>query len=292
MQDLTPDPGSYTSNLNALAVVRPLIAERLIEADRHRSDRLRTYLPGKRLAGLEQLYGYLHRLEAEYAAHDELSSLVFLVQRSTRDFETALEATLSAYQGVAADAMRDVMEIEYLFLDFAFHDNHQEEWLACDRGLRLRKYNPAKLRERLSAAGVSPFANEGWEPLDYRGHSESLHVMPHVPFVGARGIEPHPDSLFADVGFIEIFEHAGRFIEAAEILRHVRLGRSPNDFEALAPLDEFRDAQDRTREMLVMSMAMHQGPRVLAERLGREPTPAEVLRFVAEETKAKSPRAE
>lgn len=285
------DHPSYSAHLNALAESRPAVAARLMEAERHRTERLRTYLPGKRLAGLEQLYNYLRLLTAAYEEHDELSSLAFLVQRASRDFETALEATLSAYQGVAADAMRDVMEIEYLLLDFSINAEHASEWLSCDRRFRLRKYSPAKLRERLIAAGIQPFSSEGWEPIDYRAHSESLHVTPHVPLVGARGIEPRPNSFFADAGFIEMFEHARRFIRAAELLRHQRSGE-PEDFPQLAPLDDFFDAKARTSEMLVMGVAMLEGPRRLTERLGRLPTTAEMLKHVADEMRAKSPRAE
>lgn len=270
--------------------MRPAIAERLVEAERLREERLRMYLPGKRLEGLEQLYTYLQRLEAAYAEHDELSALTFLIQRARRDFETALEATLSAYQGVAADAMRDVMEIEYLLLDFGINPEHTAEWLGCDRKLRLRKYSPARLRERLIAGGVPPFSNEGWEPVDYRAHSESLHVTPHVPFIAGRGIEQHSHSFFADAGFIEMFEHAWRFIRAAERLRHLRDGE-PDDFPPLAPLDRFFDAKDRTGEMLVIGIAMLEGPRKLAKSLGRPPTTAEVLEHVASEVETKSPRA-
>jgi hypothetical protein len=132
---------------------------------------------------LQELFTYLDAIRDAYAADDELPKLAFLVARAIADFETALEATLSGYQGVAADAMRD--EIESLLLDFAVHPEHADEWLTRDRGVRLRKFSPAKVRDRLIAAGMPPFSDEGWEPADYRGHSESLHVTPRVRLVGA-----------------------------------------------------------------------------------------------------------
>ena len=269
----------------------PRIATKLREAEGHRAERLASRLHGARLAGLEQLFAYLELLERAYESEDDLKPLAFLIRRSARDFETALEATLSAYQGVAADAMRDVMEIEYLLLDFAAHPDHAAEWLTCDRQFRLREYSPAKLRERLSSAGVPPFSDEGWEPLDYRAHSESLHVTPAAPLVGARGIETQRDPFLADIGFIEMFEHASRFLRAAEILRYDRLGE-PDDFELLMPMDDFDDARARTGEMQVMIVAMLEGPRLLTQQLGRPPTTSEVLRYVRDEVATKSPRAE
>lgn len=251
----------YRDALEGLAATRPRITAKLREAEDRRTERLATYLDGRRLAGLEQLYAYVDRLEAAYEADDALRALSFLIRRAARDFETALEATLSAYQGVAADAMRDVMEIEQLLLDFATHEGHAQEWLECDRPLRLKKYSPAALRKRLVAAGVPPFSDDGWEPTDpYRSHSESLHVTPNVPVVGARGLESQPDSLLADAGFIEIFEHAWRFLRAAEMLRHVQAGHGPEGFELLLPMDDFFDAKGRTGEMLVIMTAALGGP--------------------------------
>ncbi len=287
---MTDETSSYAQTLDQLRATRPAIGARLQEAEQNRANRLKSYVSGRRLEGLEELNVYLERLERAYEEEDELASLSFLVRRATRDFETALEATLSGYQGVAADAMRDVMEIEYLLLDFAVHEDHAAEWLTSDRQLRLRKYGPAKLRDRLKAAGLPPFADESWEPVDYKAHSESLHVNPQEPFVGARGLESFADSWFADIGFIEMFEHAWRFLQAAEMLRHIRLGRT-DKFEPLAWMDTFHDARDRTREMQVIIIAMIEGPQRLAERLGREPNPAEVLQYVADEVRAKSPRA-
>jgi hypothetical protein len=287
------DPeADYSVALQRLADTRPRLARALQQAERLRTDRLRLYLPGKRLAGLEQLLRYLDALSKAYVSSGDLAKLVFLLQRVASDFETALEATLSGYQGVAADAMRDVMETEYLLLDFATHPDHADEWLSSDRDARLRKFAPSKLRKRLIDAGIPPFSDDGWEPVDYRAHSESLHVSPQIPLVGARGIEPHPDgSMLSDAGFIEMFEHGWRFIQAAELLRFVHAGE-PADLLQLAPLDEFFDSRDRTREMLVIVVATLEGPSLLREKLGGEPTTAELLGHVKTELLTKSPRAE
>lgn len=283
-----PD-SSYASTLTKLAELRPRVSGRLVEAEQVRAKRLDTYLSGARLHGLEQLLTYLDTLRGAYAGNDALRSLVFLLDRATADVETALEATLSGYQGVAADAMRDVMEIEYLLLDFATTPGHADRWRAADRKARLREFAPSKVRDRLVASGLPPFGDEGWEAVDYRAHSEALHVTPSQPPIGSRGMEPSAsDSMWADAGFIEMFEHGWRFIRAAELLRMSHIGA--DSMEPLAPLDAFFDARDRTREMLKMLMALYEAPAVLHTKLGREPSPVEVLKHVRTALITKSPR--
>ncbi len=233
---------------------------------------------GRRLAGLEELLLYLEAIGAAYRNHDELRKLAFLVSRAVADFETALEATLSGYQGVAADSMRDVMEIEYLVLDFATTPGNASEWLTCSRRVRLGKFAPAKIRARLIVAGLPPFGDPEWEAIDYRAHSESLHVTPRALPIAVRGIEPEPGSLLADAGFIEIFEHGWRLIRALELLRMAHVGET--EMEPLRPLAKFFDTHQRTGEMLVIMIAMFEAPAVLRKKLGRDPTPSDVLKHV------------
>jgi hypothetical protein len=67
---------------------------------------------------------------------------------------------------------------------------------------------------------------------------------------------------------------------------------APNDYIALAPRDDFDAAYERTREMQVLLLAFFEGSPALRQRLGREPTKQEVLRYVTEAVLAKSPRAQ
>ncbi|KIZ17579.1 hypothetical protein [Streptomyces natalensis] len=73
----------------------------------------------------------LHSLHGSYSTPEtpELSKLAFIVERTHADFMTALEATLSGYFSVASDAMRDVLEIQYLLMDFAINPGHADDWL-------------------------------------------------------------------------------------------------------------------------------------------------------------------
>lgn len=186
--------------------------------------------------------------------------------------------------------MRDVMEIEYLLLDFVVHPDHIVRWLEGDRRTRLREFQPDTIRTRLREAGLPPYSDEDWEPLDYRAHNEALHVTPQVPLLSARGIEADPEgSMLSDAGFIEMFRHGWQLLRALEMLLIAR-NLQPARSEPLVPLDDFLDARDRTGEMQVIIIAMIEGPAVLHKKLGREPTVSEVLKYMAEAVKTKSPR--
>ncbi|MFE3318161.1 hypothetical protein [Nocardia sp. NPDC059195] len=279
----------YSELLPNLQGSRPLLAQALILAERRRSERLAKLFEGARLRGLEQLFTYLRAAEKAYAETPTISGVAFLIERIRADYQTALEATLSGYQGVAADAMRDVMEIEYLLLDFAADPGSVDEWLNADDRLMRSRYRPVKVRERLRDHGVGPFANDDFEPIDYKAHSESLHVNPRRSPVAARGPEPLSDPVpfYGDFGFIEMFEHGRRILMAIEILRVVAMGL-PDDYDPLTPRDEFDDAHARTHQMQLMMVGFIQGPAVLRERLGREPTSADLLRYVAGEVATES----
>jgi hypothetical protein len=285
------DVPAYQDSLSTLAVSRPLIARSLRLAEERRAQRLAGYLDGMRFAGLEQLRTYLDAAVESFAAVPALADLAFLVSRVRADFETALEATLSGYQGVASDAMRDVMEIEGLLLDFATHPGNAAEWIKADRRMLIRKYGPAAVRDRLKAADVAPYSNEGFEPVDYQAHSAALHVTPGRTMPNDRGPEaPNLPSLFADLGFMEMFEHGHRILLAIELTRIIGLG-FPDDYTPLTPRDDFDAAHERTQEMQVFMIGFVQGPQVLRKELGREPTASEVLEYVADEVRSKSPRA-
>jgi hypothetical protein len=284
---------AYEESLESLDQTRPLVSRALIAVHERRTARLAMLLDGAGLRGLEQLHAYLYAAERAYVDLPAIEKLAILVARVRADFETALEATLSGYQGVASDSMRDVMEIETLLLDFAAHPDNIGEWLQNDPGVRRRKYQPVKVRTRLQEVGIEPFASDDYEPVDYQAHSEALHVSPVGTLTG-RGPEPPIDDAFpfvSDLGFIEMFQHGNRILTAIELLRVVSLRRDgQTDYVPLTARDEFDDAYGRTREMQVIVMALVQGPSILTAELGRQPTDAELLRYLAREIETKSPR--
>ena len=270
----------YLGLLDRLSDRLPRAAIALRKAAETRHDHLRDLLEGARLAGVNDLLHYLDRTAEYYDANEHLAKISFLVRRLIADFETALEATLSGYVGVATDAMRDVLEVEYLLFDFAIDPSHIDTWLA---GSDFNKFLPRVLRERLRKAGVAEFSSSVMENADYKAHSATLHVSPREAVIGQKGRAS--DSLEMDVGFWEIFEHAKRVLLALEACGLTLAGPEWTE-HATHPrpsLTRVADAHSRTQEMQSMYLAMLTGADLLKEQLGREPTTSELLRYVRDQ---------
>jgi len=122
----------YSELLGALAATHPRLSQALRKAQENRTSNLRFYLRGARLDGLEELHAYLTEVEQALAAAESGRKIAFLIQRAQADFDVALEATLSGYVSLAHDAMRDVMEIEFLLRDFAAEPANLDAWLTAN----------------------------------------------------------------------------------------------------------------------------------------------------------------
>jgi hypothetical protein len=269
----------YFGALAELRAIAPRAAAGLEQAAQTRLAGVTQLLGGARLAGVNDLLLYLDEMAARYDAHDELRRIAFLVRRFAADFETALEATLSSYVGVAADAMRDVLEVEYLLLDFATDPARLDLWLG---GSEPHSFQPRELRKRLRQAGVSEFTSSVLEGADYAAHSAALHVSPREPLIGRKGRASDP--LERDSGFWEMFEHGRRAAFALEACGLAFAGDGWNGREGEGPgLSRVADAHARTQEMQTMYVAMVTGPGVLREQLGREPTTHELLKYVRDQ---------
>lgn len=201
---------AYEQLVAQLAELRPRTAAALGDAEQRRQEQLRTYLGGARLAAVEELLVHLDALATAWEADTALTTLAFLPARLADDFETAVEATLSGYLAVAADAMRDVMEIENLLWDFSSEPPLVEQWLTADARTLRRQFSADAVRKRLHKAGVGRYRTSA-EAGDYRAHSASLHVTPssHRSTVTTKG-RVSTASFEGDVGFWEVFEHARR----------------------------------------------------------------------------------
>jgi hypothetical protein len=240
--------------LDELAACLPRLAITLQRAEQQRSQRTASLVRGARFKGIDELLCHLDGLVRAFADDPALRRIAFLIHRSRADFETATEASLSGYVSVAADAMRDVMEIENLLLDFATNPSHIDAWLTADRKTLLNKFGAATVRKRLHASGEGRYATTA-ESVDYRAHSAVLHVGPHMNPITERGlsIEPGWDS---DGGFWEIFEHARRLLLAIQRLASALTPRSETHQLASQELSNVQDAWKRTQEMQVMYIAL------------------------------------
>ena len=250
------DGTAFDFALGALAAMRPRLAAMLRQAEQQRARTAVTLLSGARFKGLDELLRHLDELVRAFESDPELSRLSFLIARSRADFETAVEATVSGYLAVASDAMRDVMEIENLLLDFATLPDHIDEWLAADQKTLRRKFGPAEVRARLHAAGVGRYATTA-ESLDYRAHSVALHVTPHQHPVAAKGCSSE-QGWSADAGFWEIFEHARCLRIGIRSLTSALHPGSAADQLAGQDLHDVSDAHQRTQEMQAIYLAILQ----------------------------------
>ncbi|HEX2918339.1 MAG TPA: hypothetical protein VHN81_07445 [Edaphobacter sp.] len=280
---------SYESLLPRVTASTPLVAEALVGAAARRAKRLAVLAGGMRLRGLEELLGFLDAAKTAYASDAVLESIAFLIDRVRADFVTAIEASLSGYQAVAADTMRDVMEIEALLTYFAAYPEDVSEWLTSDSGARRKKFAPVKVREKLEKAGISPWADDFYAPTDYKAHSEELHVNPSRSLLRERGLDDDGFFLIPDIGFMEMFEHGQRIVTAIELLRLTRMP-DQTDWTPLVPGDDFMAAHERTAENQTLLVALVEAPEVLQKQLGRDPSPAETLRYMAAQLRARGPR--
>ncbi len=196
----------------------PNIYESLRLAESNRAERLKHWKQGIRFNGIEELISHLSELTAVYRRNRKLRRIAFLVERARGDFITALEATLSGFHLVTFDAMRDVMEIEFLLRDFCLSPEHIEEWLDANESNRYTRFRPAILRQRY-AQHLGKLPQDLGEAADYKGHSRFLHVTPIINPFGKVGLNSGDIAFGADSGFWEMYEHGRRLIFAAHNLR-------------------------------------------------------------------------
>jgi hypothetical protein len=172
---------------------------------------LRSYRSGARLRGLNQLLEYLYNAKNIFDQHRWLTRISFRVSRAREDFEVAIEATLGRSHSVVADQMRDVMEIQFLIRDFNAEHRRIDEWLTATEKDRFNQFRPVVLRQRHTAAlGKKP--EDMTEALDYKGHSQSVHVTPHQRSFARKGIADDRRPFADDMCLWEMFEHGRRLI--------------------------------------------------------------------------------
>jgi hypothetical protein len=200
-----------------------------------------------RLKGFEEFADHLKKMTAVYRRNRKLRPVAFLIERASADFTTALEATLSGFEAVCIDAMRDVMEIEFLLRDFFFQPDNISKWLNADEKERNRQFRPAVLRQRY-AAQIGEAPQDVSEAADYKAHSMSLHVSPAETGLVYRGISQIDDYVRNDAPFWEIFEHARRLLFAIHRLRRKLARHLKSPLGPERGLKHFWVAWGRTQE--------------------------------------------
>lgn len=240
---------SLSTLLRVLSESSPKTASHLSQAQLNRERHLSQYLHGARLRGHEELIGHLEELQTVFQRSRRLRGISPLIGRVAVDFQVALEATLSGFNFVAHDAMRDVMEVEFLLREFYYTPASIEGWLRATQKELNDKFRPAVLRQRHAARlGVEP--QDLPEASDYRGHSALLHVIPHpLPLVGRDGVGQSEGPFDTEICFWEMFEHALRLLVVAHHLRRRIARHLKSPWGPWRGLKRFRDGWDSTQEM-------------------------------------------
>lgn len=251
--DTSQTDSQYSAATGTLPAARddlPRLNAVLARAGALRRERITHLAHGARFQGLDEVLSNLDELRLAFAEGRALQQVTFLIVRCIADFETAIENALSGYLSVAVDAMRNVMEIENLFLDFAVDPHRIDQWLWADARTLRTTYSPPEVRNRLHRARVGAYASSAEAP-DYRAHRQALHVRPGRHPVADKGFSAER-GWNGDAAYWEIFEHHRRLRDAiASLVRTVSAG---SDAERLATceLPAVRSAWERTQEMQAM----------------------------------------
>ncbi len=153
--------------------------------------------------------------------------------------------------------MRDTMEMELLLLDFSVDPNQINAWLNADRKTRRQKLSPGAVRNRVMATGLHEVVGSERAAVDYRVHSEAIHVTPSwvmFPFLG-KGHVAADDVMSIDAPFIEVSEHARRFGNTLLIVANRLSPGSEADEASHGPLPDFDLAHERTQEIISQFVA-------------------------------------
>jgi hypothetical protein len=214
-------------------------------------DTLRKHFPGSYFAGLEEVLSCLDATRNAYEQSKTLKDIAFLILRARSDFESSIDVALAGFNGMALDAMRDVMEIEYLLRDFLSDRKQIQKWLTADQDQLIKDFSPEALRRRYAkACGKTP--NTLPDTFEYRAHSEGLHVSPSFMLsdLAGKGFTEAPSPRGVEFCFWDIFEHSRRVIIVANDLGKDIEGSKWNGPDPKTSMPEAAKAWERTRAMV------------------------------------------
>jgi hypothetical protein len=254
MSAKNPKRRRYDQTLSELGKKHPRLERPLRHAEKNRETHLASYLTGARLAGLEELLRHLE-LTAKSLKDGEGRGIAYLLTRANADFETALESALSGYANVAHEAMRDVMEIEFVLREFLEDPPSLEAWFKAPPKELHDRFRPALLRQRhANRQGKQP--QDLSEATDYKGHSIFLHVNASSSPFAMKGLASANVPFGIDICFWEMFEHARRLVLVLHGL--LETGRFPKarNPDPETKLPKFKEGWQRTQEMQQIFLAL------------------------------------
>ncbi len=267
----------YDALVEECAASSPLVGAILRQTQKNRSERLRFWLTSGRVIGLDEFLGYIGMLVALYRQDETLRTIAFLVTRARNDFDVAIEGTFAGMHSVVSEAMRDVMEIEFLLRDFLHIPSNLTEWLTADDKTRRTNFKPYDLRQR-EAKRLGMDVKALPDSTDYQAHSMALHVTPVISAFEnlgvVKGVMAGGDPFYAETCFVDIFVHAYRIAVTGYHLGKQTAPQLDFGHEPEVCLPRFMTAFRHTQETL--HMAVESWPRAELDALIAEVVAARI----------------
>lgn len=191
--------------------------------------------------GLAQLREAMLWLSRRPGIDDDIAGLL---REAAQQVVSGIETMLSEPDPRVLDEARHLMEIEFLFRDFARSPERLHMWRRLSDDQRTQQFGFAALRTREERALGVDGGHILFDEEEYRFHSLSVHPQP----LGHRRPLPSPDEttgLFRDAA--DLLHHASRVWDAGRAAADVaRSGRAGSRDTEWPPLD----AVDAARQMI------------------------------------------
>lgn len=205
----------YDALLKENAKAYPLVIDSLRRSDRHRLRCWQQFIDPTDLQAIELLLDFLISASNLLKKNEGTSALIFIPERIADDVRVSLDGLLSGYLQIPSDAMRDIMETEFLIRDFALDPEQINVWRNADENVLRRKFRPVHLRQRQASALGVPIT-EVHGATDYGTHSRLLHVGP--PLLFSRSPQLGHEAVHVLDSLNEIVGHGISIVEALAAL--------------------------------------------------------------------------
>jgi hypothetical protein len=163
-------------------------------------------------AALNEIVAHFNVLNGMEAREEILK----LIRRAKWDVIECVEAMLRDDEGNSSNLCRDLMEIEFLFRDFAREPTQIDAWLSLGEHHRNQQFGFGKLLGREAQAQAVPHGKALPDKLEYAAHSIALHPTPKAEDHSDHSSIDDLTSLSGTAG--DLIQHVARVFEALELL--------------------------------------------------------------------------